>query len=36
MKLLDKIEQWFEVWIIVIAIITGSWVLYRTIEWLIK
>ena len=34
-RLIDFIDRWFEVWIVVIAIITGVWVFYRVIEFLI-
>ena len=34
-RLINAIDKWFEVWIVVIAIITGIWVFYRVIEFLI-
>jgi len=34
-RILDAIDKWFEVWVVVIAIITGAWVLYRIVEFLI-
>jgi hypothetical protein len=35
-KLIDVIDRWFEVWVVALAIITGAWVVYRIIEFLIK
>jgi hypothetical protein len=34
-KILSSIDRWFEVWVVALAIITGIWVLYRIIEFLI-
>jgi len=34
-RILDAIDKWFEVWVVAIAIITGAWVLYRIVEFLI-
>jgi hypothetical protein len=34
-KIISAIDRWFEVWIVAIAIITGAWVLYRIVEFLI-
>ena len=33
-RLINAIDKWFEVWIVVIAIITGAWTFYRIIEFL--
>jgi len=33
-KILSAIDRWFEVWIVIIATITGAWVFYRVIEFL--
>jgi len=35
MKLLEKINEWFETWIIVIAIATGGYCTIRIIEYII-
>ena len=35
-KILSSIDRWFEVWVVALAIITGAWVVYRIIEFLIK
>ena len=35
-KILSAIDRWFEVWVVALAIITGAWVVYRIIEFLIK
>jgi len=34
-RLINAIDKWFEVWVVAIAIITGAWVLYRIVEFLI-
>lgn len=34
-KLFDIIDRWFEVWVVAIAIITGSWVLFRIVEFVL-
>jgi len=34
-RIFDAIDKWFEVWVVAIAIITGAWVLYRIVEFLI-
>jgi hypothetical protein len=33
-KILSAIDKWFEVWIVIIALITGAWFFYRVVEFL--
>jgi hypothetical protein len=34
-KIFNAVDKYFEIWIMVIAVITGIWVLYRVIQFLI-
>jgi len=35
-RIFNAIDKWFEVWIVVIVIITGSWTFYRLLLFIFQ